>query len=64
MYLFYHSFGEWLMGMRYDKVETSKMIGCLDNVVYIYSLVRNAYGIILEDVARLFMGQPASLDMV
>ena len=64
MYLFYHSLGEWLMGMRHDKVETSKMIGCLYNVVYTYSLVRNAYGISLEDVPSLLMGQPASLDMI
>ena len=42
----------------------TKMVCCLNDIVYPYSLIRNTYCICLENVTGLLLCQSATLDMV
>ena len=55
---------EAFVGIIDDKVYTTEVVGGFDDIVDIDTLIGDANGVGLEDVARLVMGETTALDMV
>ena len=45
-------------------INTAKMIGSLNNIIYIEHPLVCTYGICLKNIAGLIMGQTTALDMI
>ena len=58
---FDEGFRQWLHGIVDDRIDAAEVIGCFDNVVYIYRSVFKTDGVGFINVARLVMGQAAAI---
>ncbi len=64
MELFNKIFRYRVLCMVNDIVKATKVIHCLNDIIYVNNLVGNAYGICIKDIACLVMSQTASFDMI
>ena len=47
-----------------DVVNAPEVVGSLNDIIYVYGFISDAYGVGLEDVSRLLVGEFAALDVV
>lgn len=47
-----------------DVVNAPEVVGSLNDIIYVYGFISDAYGVGLEDVSRLLVGEFATLDVV
>ena len=59
MQLFDKRFRESFLCPVYNKVDAAEVVGCLYDIIDIYTFVRNADGVGFENVACLLVGKPA-----
>ena len=57
-------FGEFLLGMLDDVVYAAEMIHGLYDIIHMHLTLRKTNGVCLKDISRLFVREPASLDMI
>ena len=57
-------FGQLLISLINNQIDTPEVIGCLNDIIHPYTLVGNAYRIGFKNKTGLLMRQPASFDMI
>ena len=62
--LFDERFSQFRSRLFNDTVNTSEVVNRLNDIIHLNSVVSNAYGVSLEDIPRLLVGQAATLDVV
>ena len=57
-------FGQLLISLFDNQIDTPEVIGCLNDIIHPYTLVCNTYRIGFKNKTGLLMRQPASFDMI
>ena len=64
MELFDQRLGQFGFSLVNDEIDAAKVIGSLDDIIHIDTLIGNPEGVGLENISRLVMGQAAALYMI